>query len=224
MANSNVEVKLTNVRLSFAHIFRAKKNSSDPEATPKFQASFLIDKSTKEGKRNIARMEEAIEEAMRKKWGDNPPRLKADKICLRDGDDEDWNGYEGCMYVSANNVRRPTIVDRDRSPLTEEDGKPYSGCYVNAIVRVWAQDNQHGKRVNASLEGIQFVKDGEPFGPPPLSEDAFDDLGDDEDDEDDRPRKKRRRDDDDDDEDDRPRKKRRRSSADDEDLDDEIPF
>jgi hypothetical protein len=28
-------------------------------------------------------------------------------------------------------------------------------------VEVWAQDNQHGKRINASLLGVQFVRDGE---------------------------------------------------------------
>jgi hypothetical protein len=29
---------------------------------------------------------------------------------------------------------------------------------------VWAQDNQYGKRINAALRAVQFVKDGAPFG------------------------------------------------------------
>jgi hypothetical protein len=54
-------------------------------------------------------------------------------------------------------------VDRDRSLITEDDNKLYAGCYVNAIIELWVQDNSYGKRVNANLLGVQFFKDGEPF-------------------------------------------------------------
>jgi len=50
----------------------------------------------------------------------------------------------------------------------EENGKPYAGCYVNMSIRLWAQDNQFGKRVNAQLRAVQFVKDGEAFGDKPV--------------------------------------------------------
>ena len=50
-----------------------------------------------------------------------------------------------------------------RSPLVAADGKPYSGCHVNVIIDVWAQDNQYGKKINAQLQGIQFLRDGEAF-------------------------------------------------------------
>lgn len=33
----------------------------------------------------------------------------------------------------------------------EADGLVYSGCYVNARIELWAQDNANGKRVNAKL-------------------------------------------------------------------------
>ena len=33
-----------------------------------------------------------------------------------------------------------------------------------ALVDFWAQDNQFGKRVNATLTGVQFVRDGDSFG------------------------------------------------------------
>ena len=49
-----------------------------------------------------------------------------------------------------------------------EDGRPYGGCYVNATVRLWAQDGvknpKWGKRVNAQLRAVQFWAEGEPFG------------------------------------------------------------
>lgn len=182
--NTNVEVRLENVRLSFAHVHRAQKPKPDKDGNvgaAKFNCSFLLDKNSASGKKNIEAMKEAMRQARDKKWGKNPPKIKADKMCMRDGDQEDWDGYEGMMYVSASNTKRPKVIDRDKTPLTEEDGKPYSGCYVNGIVRVWAQDNEHGKRINASLEGVQYVKKGEAFGAAGIDDDAFDDLGDDED-------------------------------------------
>ena len=46
-----------------------------------------------------------------------------------------------------------------------------------------ANINSFGKRINANLYGVQFVKDGEAFGMGPVDvTDDFDDLSDDEDD------------------------------------------
>ena len=87
------------------------------------------------------------------------------------------------MFISAANKKRPTVVDRDNSPLTSEDGKPYSGCYVDGVVRLWWQDNQFGKRINASLEVVRFRKDGEAFGAAPVSASVLPDLDDEEDEE-----------------------------------------
>jgi hypothetical protein len=69
------------------------------------------------------------------------------------------------------------VLHSDKTPLTEADGKPYAGCYVNASIELWAQDNNYGKRVNASLGGVQFARDGDAFaGGGAASEDEFDDL------------------------------------------------
>jgi hypothetical protein len=98
-------------------------------------------------------------------------------VCLHEGSEKEYDGYsEENMYISASSSKRPTIVDRDKSQLAEDDRRPYGGCYVNGIVRLWIQDNNFGKKVNAELMGIQFVKDGEPFGAAPLDADAFEDL------------------------------------------------
>ena len=92
------------------------------------------------------------------------------------------------MVLTASRMKtkgRPKIVDRRGNALTEEDGKPYSGCYVNAIVDIWAQKGET-PGVRCELMGMQFVKDGEAFGGGKnLGDDAFDDLGDDENDVDD---------------------------------------
>jgi hypothetical protein len=42
--------------------------------------------------------------------------------------------------------------------------KMYGGCYVNAAVKPWVQDNQYGRGVRCELVALQFSKDGTPFG------------------------------------------------------------
>ena len=81
------------------------------------------------------------------------------------------------MYISARNPLKPSVVDTNRSPLVAEDGRPYAGCYVNAVLELWTQDNNYGKRVNATLMGVQFYKDGESFvGGGVADAEDFDDL------------------------------------------------
>jgi hypothetical protein len=86
--------------------------------------------------------------------------------------------------VSSRNKVRPLVLDRDKSPLTQSDGRPYAGCYVNGSIELWCQDNAYGKRINATLRGVQFYKDGEAFaGGGSATADEFDDLGVDEEEE-----------------------------------------
>ena len=196
-------VTLKNVRLSFASLFKAKPfggagRGGDDGGEPKFQGNFLLDPTTRSGKANIAKVEAAIDHAIEShNWGGKAPKFAETKLPLRDGENVDYEGYEGTMYVSSNNAKRPKVFDQDKEEVTHEsdEGAPYSGCYVDAIVRIWAQDNKWGKRINASLEAVRFREDGDAFGAAQVNADDFDD---DEDDEDRPARSKRSRDDDDD--------------------------
>lgn len=171
------QLKLENVRLSFPDIWEPKsvKNSA-----PKYGAHFLLDK--KEHEDLIKTLKGAIWAAAKEHWGaEKAKKICGDKkfeMCLHEGSEkEDIAGYgDDIQYVTTSSPRRPVVVDRDRTPLTKDDRRPYGGCYVNGIIRLWVQDNEFGKRVNAELMGIQFVKDGEPFGAAPLADDAFADL------------------------------------------------
>jgi hypothetical protein len=83
------------------------------------------------------------------------------------------------MVLKASTKRRPLVITRDKTPIVESDNIVYAGCYVNAIVSLWAQNNQYGKRINAQLDAVQFVRDGEPFGDGGVSPNEFDAFGDD---------------------------------------------
>ena len=170
------KIKLQNVRLSFPSLFRKAMFSGEET---KFEGTFLLNKDGQAEK--IAEIETAIETLIADKL--KGAKLKADKICLKDGDDIEYDGYAGHMSIKASNGKRPMVLDRDRTPLSEDDNRPYSGCYVNAVLELWAQDNQYGKRINANLLGVQFFKDGQPFGDGvSASASDFEAFGDDDDD------------------------------------------
>ncbi len=227
-------IQLKDVRLSFPALFKAKAfGKGKGEGEPAYSAEFLIPKDTSLGKKLIDRIEDAIEEAKYVKWGDDKkkwPKISKDKPFFKDGDDPDYarDETEGMMICSARNKKKPRVLGIDKEDIYEEDGIIYGGCYVDAIVRVWAQDNDYGKRVNCSLEAVRFRRDGEPFGAAPVDPDEFEDIEDegrgerrrssrgrdrdDDGDDDDRGSRRRGRDDDDDN-----RGSRRRGRDDDDD-------
>ena len=169
-------IVLKNVRLSFPQIWTAKSFATGQD--PRYNANFLLDKETQADQ--IKKLKEAINAMVEEKWkGKKPGGLK---ICIGDGEEKDYDGYADSMFVSASTKVRPVIVDQKKNPLAEEDGKPYAGCYVNAAISLWAQDNQWGKRVNATLDAIQFVKDGEAFGGKKVTADVFGEIEEEDDD------------------------------------------
>lgn len=171
-------VRLRDVRLSFPSLFKAKAFADGQEA--RFGANFLLHKEN--DAKQIVQTNNAVEAAIAAKWPKGRP--KGLKIGLHEAEEKDYEGYdEDHLFLSSSNTRRPLVVDRDpRRPLVESDGRPYAGCFVNATVRAWAQDNQFGKRVNFSLEAVQFVRDGEAFGGTRINpEEEFEDLSEDDD-------------------------------------------
>ncbi len=166
-----MKIKLKNVRLSFPSLFQTEQFGA--EDTGKYAATFILDKE--EHAEHIKEIKAEIDRLMKEEL---KGKIPSDKVALKDGDDMGRPEYEGKMTIKGSTKKRPLVVDRDKSPLSESDDKPYAGCYVNAIVSLWAQNNQYGKRINASLEGIQFSEHGEPFGTGGIDADEFDDFDD----------------------------------------------
>ncbi len=156
-----MKVHLKDVRCSFANIFEAKQVQGQGDA--KFSCAFLFAKDSP----NKQVVVDAMVAAAKEKWGVDADKVLAalkagDRLCLHDGDSKpDADAYPGNLFLNASNKTRPLVIGPQREPLVAADGKPYSGCYVNAIVEIWPQDNQFGKRINASLLGVQFLRDGE---------------------------------------------------------------
>jgi hypothetical protein len=168
-----MSIKLNNVRLSFPSLFQKAQFDG---AETKYEATFLLDKV------KHASVIKEIDAAIKSKIIADlkGARVPAEKLCLRDGDETEYEGYAGHMTLKASTKKRPLVLNKDKSPLTEEDGVVYSGCYVNAIIDLWTQNNNYGKRINATLLGVQFAGDGEAFssGGSTATADDFDDIDD----------------------------------------------
>jgi hypothetical protein len=185
-------VTLTGVRLSFPKVWKAEQ--STPDSKPKFGASFIIDPDSDNGKAVIKKIEAAIKKIKTDTWKEKAQKIydniEVKRKAFVSGDDmtngegDVYAGYEDMMIVKASNVRRPQVLNRDKSALTEEDNVIYGGCYVDAVVSFYAvtKKEQGGNGLFATLEVVRYRKEGEAFGAAPVdADDYLDDLDDDED-------------------------------------------
>lgn len=169
-----MKIKIPSARLSFPSLFNMA--SFGGESTGKYEATFILDK--KEHAKVIAEIEAVIGKLQKDEL---KGKVASDKICLKDGDEMDRPEYAGKMTIKASTKKRPLVINRDKSAISEDDNIIYAGCYVNGIVTLWAQNNQYGKRINAQLDGVQFVRDGDPFGDGGISVDQFNAFDDEDD-------------------------------------------
>lgn len=162
--NPKTRLMLRNVRLAFPHLFEPQVSDT---GTKTFGVALLLPTDHPQ----IKAIRDCMEEAGKGKWGDKWPAQKKalekqDRMALHDGDIKaKYDGYEGNLFINANAKARPLVIDQNKVPLTEDDGKPYAGCYVNASLEFWAQKDhpKGGSRINASLRGVQFLRDGDAF-------------------------------------------------------------
>lgn len=179
------KVVLKNVRLAFPHLFQPSPPMAGSTSPPKHNASFIMEQGSEAFK--VAQAE--FMKVATEKFGPNAAAIVAelakDKKCIRKGDGKldkagvPYNGFAGNMFVQASNKVRPLVVDEFKSPLTEADGKPYGGCYVNVSIDIYAQDKPgQGKSVNATLLAVMFHAHGDAFGGGVGNVSDFDDIGD----------------------------------------------
>ena len=150
-----MNIKLNKVRLSFPNLFTTEPFAG--EDTGKYSATLLLHKE--DNALDLKSLGKAIKDLMT----ENKVSLLSEKICLKDGKSKSYDGYDGCWYIKASTKIKPVLLDRSKKPI-EQEGVIYAGCYVNALVNIWYQNNQFGKRINAQLIALQFAAAGEPFG------------------------------------------------------------
>lgn len=164
-------ILVKNVRLSYAHIF--KKWGLNEGDTKKFSAKFHLDKKTHAA--DIKALGQHLGKMMTEAF---KGRIPNDKLFLRDGAQTGKDEVADQWIISASEDKAPDVINRDKSRINEDDDIVYSGCYVNVLIRPWTQNNKFGKRINANLLAVQFVKDGERFSgiERPDTDEAFGDI------------------------------------------------
>ena len=136
-----MKVKLNNVRLSFPALFKAE--AFKPGDDPRYKATLLIPEGSAQAKEVEKAAIAALEEKFPKKGATIYKQIfgNNNKCNISDGNLAEYDGYAGMVAVSAKSKTRPLVIDTDKTPLAEEDGKPYAGCYVNAIIEFFGYDN-----------------------------------------------------------------------------------
>lgn len=183
-----MKIIIKNARLSFNDLWESKSING---GKPKFTSTLICLDETqlkfanKEGKQVTVphgKMQEVCEHVLKEKFGkvnvarvDNWAYNKADGSTTRGeyvNDDGDyWAGFDAeTFYISAGKLEAKckggemTILDQRKEKIEANSGLLFSGCYVNAVIDVYAYDGDSGKGVTASLEAIQLLKKGEPLG------------------------------------------------------------
>lgn len=180
-----MRINIPDSRLAFPNIWSPRKNTGDDgKISYSYDALLIISPDNPV----LVTLDKAFLAAAIEKWEVKGPEIlkalkAADRIPLHDGARKaEYAGFEGNMFLSVRSKVRPTIKDKDGvTTLTEADGRPYSGCYVNAIgVEIYGfQHVKFGKRICAQLRGLQFLRDGDAFAAgTPADDNEFGDVSD----------------------------------------------
>jgi len=173
-------IVLKKVRLAFPNLRRARsqKNDDGSDGILKYDAVFLIDPSTPEGKETFAELKAEVVAVGREKWGAKADQLLVmlrdqKRLCFNPGPFYDQNGNPRPGWedaVAVNGFRyadqgAPGLFDAHLNPLGDDpQGVIYAGCHVHAKLRVFAWDHaKYGKRVRAEILAVMFAEDGDAF-------------------------------------------------------------
>lgn len=162
-----MKLVLHNVRLSFPKIWTPEPFPGSLDKTEYFSAAFIVPPTHKQ----FDEINKVIDVVGSAKFGIKWPVVKAaatplGKLCFRDGATKpETEGYEGNWFVSARSKVKPNVYGlggKAAGVILESSGKPYGGCYVSAVLSVFAYQNQ-AKGVAAELGDIQFTGEGDAF-------------------------------------------------------------
>jgi len=170
-------IRLDNVIASYPHLDKPwKKNAADKE---KYSLTGLAPKETHDDAKKL--MVEVINSLLA---GAKMGKIGAEHKFCRNGDTEDGplKPETEAMWIikaSENPDRPPKVRDERTKIMTPAEilKRIYAGAIVNMLIRPWAQNNDFGKKINANLIAVQFVKDGTRIGEAAIDDDdAWDEL------------------------------------------------
>lgn len=101
--------------------------------------------------------------------------IKDDAKFQRDGGPTKKPEYVGAFIVATRETEKPTVLHPDKSEMespAEIKKEIKAGYYIDLLFQPWFQDNEHGKRVNASLRAVRLRREGPLIAEGGISKDA----------------------------------------------------
>lgn len=177
---SDGKIYIKDVRCSYPHL--DKPWAMDPTADPKYSIMGLIPK-TADYRESVEALQKYLANFLAEKRLQPIPK---NRMFLRDGDDTGKKEMAGHWTVSASERDPPILRGRylDRTTGKIEIVSPadaakvyYGGCWVSLMLEAWHQNHQvGGRRLNANLRAVQFLRNDTPFGRGRISDDEVDDV------------------------------------------------
>lgn len=174
-----MKILLKRVRLSFPDLLEPTQFEGKGPAS--YKASFIMTP------KQTQVVKDAINEVALEKWKNKAPAIlkglenNSQKMCFTPGDLKEYDGYKGNFVLSSSRgVEKgvPLLLTKGKDIITKP-GILYAGCYVNATVDIWPQDNAFGKGIRATLLAVQFADEGIAFSAGEIAdENDFDDMSD----------------------------------------------
>lgn len=166
---SDGTILVADVRASYPHLDAPwAKKSSD---TPAYSLTGILPTKTHQPAIYLllGYCEEILEEHNKGK------DIKDDLKFIRDGAPTKKAEYEGAWIIATRETEKPTVLHPDKSEMDspaeiKREVKP--GYFVDMLIQPWFQDNEHGKRINASLRAVRLRREGPLIAEGGISKDA----------------------------------------------------
>lgn len=156
---SDREVLTGEARIAFPHVFEAFAFPGQDKK--KFSVALMIPK----GDPSMAMFASAVKTVIDEKWpGGRPKGEFWNPIQDGDGQVEKYPERAGHWIINAGSSEKfpPVVVDRNKAEIMDQR-EIYSGCFCRAKIGFYAFQNIK-KGVGVSLNVLQKLRDGDPFG------------------------------------------------------------
>jgi hypothetical protein len=177
---SDETILIKDIRASYPHLDKPWSMADGNEK--KFSITGLIPK-TQEYNDSTRMLNDHIDNMLAEMKKQPLPQSRK---CLRDGDQTGKLEMAGHWTISASEREQPKLRGRNIDPRTgsleiippEEAARVfYGGCWVSILISLWYQEHQvGGRRVNANLRAVQFMRNDTSFGRGRISDDVIDDT------------------------------------------------
>lgn len=174
---SDGTILVSDVRVSYPHLdAKWGKNEKDTKA---YSAAAILPTATHQGAIDLCL--EVCKDIFKDR--NKGAEIPDDKLFIRDGGPTKKEEYAGAFIIASRETdNRPTILHPDKSEMVdpgEIKSEIKAGYFCDFLIEPWWQDNEHGKRVNASLRAVRLRREGPLIAESGISKDdaisSFDD-------------------------------------------------